>query len=120
MKKRYFTINRSKFVEKLSTRQSKLGNEVIQDSTNKIFDYLSYALSQGERIEIRGFGSFFLRHRKERSARNPQTGEQFRLQRRSVPHFKPGKKLRTLVDNSDSGLPIAPDSPAIIPPSHTE
>ncbi len=55
------------------------------------------ALADGERIEIRGFGSFEVRHRKSRMARNPRTGEPVKVPAREVPHFKPSKQFRKKV-----------------------
>ena len=59
---------------------------------------MSQSLSNGERIEIRGFGSFSLHHRPARIGRNPKTGESVALPAKFVPHFKPGKELRERVD----------------------
>lgn len=56
------------------------------------------ALSTGERIEIRGFGSFTLRFRSQRIGRNPKSGDAVELTPRYVPHFKPGKELRDRVN----------------------
>ena len=59
---------------------------------------MAESLSQGERIEIRGFGSFTLHYRKPRTGRNPKTGEAVALAGKYSPHFKPGKELRARVD----------------------
>jgi integration host factor subunit beta len=72
---------------------------------------MSSALTQGERIEIRGFGSFSLHFRPPRLGRNPKTGESVALPGKYVPHFKPGKELRDRVNARN-----APDAPAVIPP----
>lgn len=61
---------------------------------------MSETLASGERIEIRGFGSFSLHHRPPRTGRNPKTGESVSLNEKFVPHFKPGKELRDRVDTS--------------------
>jgi len=61
---------------------------------------MSQTLSQGQRIEIRGFGSFSLHYRAPRSGRNPKTGESVQLTAKHVPHFKPGKELRDQVNDS--------------------
>ena len=66
---------------------------------------MSDALAQGERIEIRGFGSFSLHFRPPRQGRNPKTGETVALAGKYVPHFKPGKDLRERV-NDGAGSPI--------------
>ena len=59
---------------------------------------MACTLQQGERIEIRGFGSFSLHYRAPRVGRNPKTGEKVELLGKSVPHFKPGKELRERVN----------------------
>ena len=61
---------------------------------------MSETLSSGDRIEIRGFGSFSLHHRAPRMGRNPKTGDSVSLVAKYVPHFKPGKELRDRVDVS--------------------
>lgn len=71
-------------------------------SVNEIIEYMSDALSSGERIEIRGFGSFSLHHRLPRKAHNPKTGEPVITEEKFSPHFKPGKELREFVDASRS------------------
>ena len=70
------------------------------------------ALARGERIEIRGFGSFSLHYRAPRIGRNPKTGEQVALAGKYVPHFKPGKELRERVNEgllSEASLPESAD-----------
>jgi integration host factor subunit beta len=61
---------------------------------------MAQSLATNERIEVRGFGSFSLHHRKPRIGRNPKTGEAVSLTEKYVPHFKPGKELRDRVDTS--------------------
>ena len=61
---------------------------------------MSENLASGERIEIRGFGSFTLHHRPARIGRNPKSGESVTLEDKHVPHFKPGKELRDRVNNA--------------------
>ena len=77
--------------------------EVIVDS---IFDSVIQALKSGDKIEIRGFGSFRIRQRKPRIGRNPKTGEKVDVPAKRVPYFKPSKELRDLVNpggNASSG-----------------
>ena len=61
---------------------------------------MSQTLAMGERIEIRGFGSFSLHYREPRLGRNPKTGETVQLAGKYVPHFKPGKEMRERVNES--------------------
>jgi integration host factor subunit beta len=65
-----------------------------------MLDHMAQALAEGERIEIRGFGSFSLHYRSPRVGRNPKTGESVELEGKYVPHFKPGKELRESVNDS--------------------
>ena len=64
-----------------------------------IFDSMTDAIKRGERIELRGFGSFEVRERKPRMGRNPKSGAEVKLQERKVPFFKTGKELRIMVNN---------------------
>ncbi|MGD8926314.1 MAG: integration host factor subunit beta, partial [Thioalkalispiraceae bacterium] len=63
-------------------------------------EHMAQCLSSGERIEIRGFGSFSLHYRPPRTGRNPKTGDSVELAAKYVPHFKPGKELRERVNDS--------------------
>ena len=68
-------------------------------SIKKIIDFMGLNLYQGDRIEIRGFGSFCLHTHKSRMARNPKTGDKIALERRNTVHFKPSKELKSRVNN---------------------
>jgi integration host factor subunit beta len=72
----------------------------VEQSVKIIVDTMTRALAKGQRIEIRGFGSFDLNHRPARLGRNPKTGEKVNVPEKYVPHFKPGKELRERVDNT--------------------
>ena len=82
--------------------QEELKTYSLKDVTyvvNIIFDSMIDAIKRGERIELRGFGSFEVRERKPRMGRNPKSGAQVKLEERKVPFFKTGKELRLMVDN---------------------
>ncbi len=82
--------------------QEELKTYSLKDVTyvvNIIFDSMIDAIKRGERIELRGFGSFEVRERKPRMGRNPKSGAQVKLNERKVPFFKTGKELRLMVDN---------------------
>jgi integration host factor beta subunit len=82
--------------------QEELKTYSLKDVTyvvNIIFDSMADAISRGERIELRGFGSFEVRERKPRMGRNPKSGAEVKLQERKVPFFKTGKELRIMVNN---------------------
>lgn len=72
----------------------------IEVAVKELLEYMAQTLQRGERIEIRGFGSFSLHYRAPRTGRNPKTGELVELSGKYVPHFKPGKELRDRVDFS--------------------
>ena len=92
-------MTKSELIEVLSRKQSQLAYKDIELAVKTILEYMSSSLSNGERIEIRGFGSFSLHYRPARSGRNPKSGEAVSLPARYVPHFKPGKELRERVNN---------------------
>lgn len=77
---------------------SELQAKDIEYSVKVLVDTMTRALAKGQRIEIRGFGSFDLNERKSRVGRNPKTGESVTVPAKHVPHFKPGKELRERVD----------------------
>ena len=82
--------------------QEELKSYSLQDVTyavNIIFDSMINAIKRGERIELRGFGSFVVRERKPRMGRNPKSGAEVKLEERKVPFFKTGKELRVMVNN---------------------
>ena len=92
-------ITKSELIEKIAQKQGHLQHKDIELSVKSMIEQMSYALSSGERIEIRGFGSFSLHFRPPRIGRNPKSGENVTLSEKYVPHFKPGKELRERVNN---------------------
>ena len=85
---------------RLAKQQEHLSDQEINKIVNLLLEEMSQALSENERIEIRGFGSFSLRHWGARHARNPTTGETWRTKPMHAVHFKPGKELRERVNAS--------------------
>jgi len=96
-------MTKSDLIEVLSEKQSLLNYRDVELAVKLILEQMSDNLSQGDRIEIRGFGSFTLHHRPPRVGRNPKSGESVKLDEKYVPHFKPGKELRDRV-NDAAGL----------------
>ena len=95
--------------ELLRALNEKLPELMVRDvelAVNCMLKQMTDALVQGERIEIRGFGSFDLRHRAPRKARNPKTGEDINLPSKTVVHFKPGMVMRSRVNASRSQCKI--------------
>jgi integration host factor subunit beta len=93
-------MTKSDLIEVLSEKQSLLNYRDVELAVKLILEQMSESLSQGDRIEIRGFGSFTLHHRPPRVGRNPKSGESVKLDEKFVPHFKPGKELRDRVNTS--------------------
>jgi integration host factor subunit beta len=93
-------VTKSKLIDSLATKQGHLVLKDVELAVKCILEHMSQALSSGERIEIRGFGSFSLHYRPQRIGRNPKTGETVSLPSKHVPHFKPGKELRNRADES--------------------
>ena len=91
---------KSELVSALNEKLSELQVRDVELALNCILEQMLDALVQGERIEIRGFGSFDLRSRPSRIARNPKTGETVNLSAKVVVHFKPGKEMRDRVNTS--------------------
>jgi integration host factor subunit beta len=91
-------VNKSDIIN-LVCEKNNLELSDIEYSIKKIMDYMSENLYQGERIEIRGFGSFSLHTHQSRLARNPKTGDKIALERRNTVHFKPSKELKSRVNN---------------------
>lgn len=96
---------------------TKLGDLTRRDSeviVETIFDSVIRALRSGDKIEIRGFGSFRIRQRKPRIGRNPKTGTRVEVPAKKVPYFKPSKELRDLV-NPTGKAPESPETPPAPP-----
>lgn len=91
---------KSELIAAIAKQQQLMGDRDIELSVNRLIDYLCEALARGERIEIRGFGCFTMRHRPPRQAHNPKTGEKLVTEAKYTPHFKPGKELRDRVNLS--------------------
>lgn len=90
-------MTKSELITHLTKRQSHLSLADVNLATRHVLEMLSAALANGERIEIRGFGSFSVRYRQPRIGRNPRTGASVALSGRYAPHFKAGMELRSRV-----------------------
>lgn len=97
-------MNKSGLIENVSGRLRSLSRKEVVVLIETIFDQMSRALAKGDRIEIRGFGSFEIRERKQRQGRNPKSGATVYVSTRKVPFFKVGKELRERVNNGGSSL----------------
>ncbi|ACV26319.1 integration host factor subunit beta [Kangiella koreensis] len=100
-------MTKSQLIERLVDKNPQLSVRDVELVVKSMIDQMSESLSDGDRIEIRGFGSFSLHYRAPRVGRNPKTGESVKLDGKYVPHFKPGKELRERV-NDGQDKPIKP------------
>ncbi len=91
-------MTKSELIELIASRQTQLSAKDVELAVKTILEHMSQTLETGERIEIRGFGSFSLHYREPRKGRNPKTGDAVQLTGKYVPHFKPGKELRERVN----------------------
>ena len=93
-------MTRSELIELMASQQNQLTTKDVELAVKLLIDHMAESLTSGERIEIRGFGSFSLHYREARQGRNPKTGDAVDLEGKYVPHFKPGKDLRERVNRS--------------------
>ncbi|MDY4280364.1 MAG: integration host factor subunit beta [[Pasteurella] mairii] len=91
-------MTKSELIENLIQKNPTISVKDVEVAVKDILEQMSYTLEKGDRIEVRGFGSFSLHFRQPRVGRNPKTGDQVKLEAKSVPHFKAGKELRERVD----------------------
>jgi len=101
---------KSELITQLANKVPSLSLKDVELGVHHILDCMSQALSQGERIEIRGFGSFAPRFRPPRQAHNPRTGERVFTEGKHATHFKPGKDLKERVNESRKTIPIIKDN----------
>lgn len=91
-------MTKSQLIERLADRARHIPSKEVEVAIKELLEQMAQTLQRGERIEIRGFGSFSLHFRAPREGRNPKTGEAVKLEGKYVPHFKPGKELRERVN----------------------
>ena len=77
-----------------------LRGQDVETIVATIFEEITYALARGERVELRGFGAFTVKHRGARTGRNPRTGAAVPVEEKAVPFFKAGKELRERINRS--------------------
>jgi integration host factor subunit beta len=92
-------MTKSELIERLAQRFPQLGVKDADYAVKVILDAMTTSLGRGDRIEIRGFGSFALNYRPPRTGRNPKSGDKVSVPQKWVPHFKAGKELRERVDD---------------------
>jgi integration host factor subunit beta len=97
LKKGGETVNKAELAEEV-TRRAKVKQKVAKEVVDKVFEEMKNALRRGDRVEIRGFGSFMMRNYGSYQGRNPKTGESVSVKPKRLPYFKVGKELKGLVD----------------------
>ncbi|MEM1286290.1 MAG: integration host factor subunit beta [Cohaesibacteraceae bacterium] len=85
---------KSELIQRITERNPHLYQRDIENVVAAILDTVTDALARGDRVELRGFGAFSVKHRPARTGRNPRTGEQVDVEAKSVPFFKTGKEMR--------------------------
>ena len=93
---------KSELVEKLADENPHLFQRDIENIVNAILDEVGNAMARGDRVELRGFGAFSVKHRPARAGRNPRTGAHVPVDQKSVPFFKTGKEMRERLNRDDS------------------
>jgi len=93
-------MTKSELITILAEKNPYLYHRDIERIVNCFFDTISDALARGDRVELRGFGAFSVRHREARRGRNPRTGESVDVESKNVPFFKMGKGMRERLNRS--------------------
>ena len=106
-------MTKSELIAALAARYPQLAARDTDYAVKTVLDAMTQSLAAGQRIEIRGFGSFSLSQRSPRVGRNPKSGEQVLVPGKQVPHFKAGKELRERVDLDPSARRDATDAPEV-------
>jgi integration host factor subunit beta len=98
------TMTKADLVEKVAA-EADMTKKDAEQLVEIIFDSITETLNRGEKIELRGFGSFRVRDRNSRKGRNPKTGTAVDIPAKRVAYFKPGKELKELINQADNGTP---------------
>jgi len=91
-------MTKAELVDKIAEKKTELTRKQVEVVVNTVLDGIKDALSREDKVEIRGFGSFRIRHRRAKEGRNPKTGETVSVPPKKVPFFKAGKEMREMVD----------------------
>jgi len=96
-------VIKSELIQKIAATNQHLYHRDVERIVNVIFDEIVEALARGDRVELRGFGAFTVKHRASRLGRNPRTGTPVPVSEKFVPFFKSGKELRERLNTTPSG-----------------
>jgi integration host factor subunit beta len=91
-------VTKSELIAELAMANPHLRGQDVETIVATIFEEITFALARGERVELRGFGAFTVKHRDARTGRNPRTGASVSVDEKKVPFFKAGKELRLRVN----------------------
>lgn len=95
---------KSELIQRIAAANTHLFHRDVERIVNVIFDEIVDALARGDRVELRGFGAFTVKHRPAREGRNPRTGDAVPVEEKFVPFFKTGKDLRDKLNKSAKSL----------------
>lgn len=95
-------MTKSELIQRLAERNPHLFLRDVEKIVETIFDEITQALADGDRVELRGFGAFSVKHRDARIGRNPRTGEAVQVEAKRLPFFKTGKALRERLNEEKS------------------
>ena len=87
-------MTKSELIDRLCMRYPQLRSQDVEETVKLIIEKICQSLEKGDRVEIRGFGSFSLHYREARTGRNPKTGDSVEVPSKSIPYFRAGKELR--------------------------
>ncbi len=93
-------MTKSELIQRLAERNPHLYLRDVERIVETIFDEITEALAAGDRVELRGFGAFSVKHRDARTGRNPRTGESVKVEAKRLPFFKTGKALRERLNSA--------------------
>lgn len=96
-------MTKSELIEAVAAKVSNFSRKDIEIIVDTLFDSMSTSLSKGDKVEIRGFGSFKIKEREGRQGRNPKSGENIFIESKRVPFFKAGKEIRERINSGEDG-----------------
>ena len=96
------SLIKSKLIQHITEANPHLFVRDVERIVNTIFNEITHSLAEGKRVELRGFGAFSVQHRKERTGRNPRTGEAVQVDEKFIPRFKTGKELRLKLNSKNN------------------
>jgi integration host factor subunit beta len=102
-------VTKRGIIEELLTRQQEFSHRQSETIVNAMFDAMAHVLARGERIEIRGFGTFCIKQRGARQGRNPKTGEMVEVEAKRIPFFRASKELKIEVNGASEADRAATD-----------